>query len=285
MKTNNALTVDNIITVLNQQNYIVEQFTNNVNVPNRFKLDDYNKVVTDLLNYFFIDYSTEHIECSDILYGTLVLINEKIKYKWLENFSLVEFKSLYPNIISKLWKNNEIKFNIYEFGILYSFMVDNFKIIMNNSRLTDVSILLFRHIINFTFGATIPNKFNRSIILMSDHEKIVSYNNKTFTDIFENNQHNVFYIDCDSIYLDYLSPEIMSKINELNLPYKIENNLNGIFMEKKRYLIQKDNIIKPRGLKSSFKSKYKTEKIRVNKLQKIKNLIDIKTTITETYLH
>jgi hypothetical protein len=284
MKTNNALTVDNIITVLNQQNYTVEQFTNNVNDPNRLKLNDYNKVVTDLLNYFFIDYSTKHTKYSDDLYGSLVLINRNIKNKWLENFSLIEFKLLYPNIISKLWKENEIKFNIYEFGILYSFMVDNYENIKNHSSMTDISILLFRYIINFTFGATIPRKYNRSIILMSEHEKIVSYNNNIFTYIFENNQHNVFYIDCDCIYLDYLSPEIMSKINELNLPYKIENNLNGIFIQKMKFIIERDKKIKQRGLSGSFKSKYKLEKTRLKKLQKINNIINNKT-ITEIYLH
>ena len=279
MKTNNPLTVDNIVYLLNQETYTVEQIMSTVqDDPKRLRLHDYNRLVKKLLDYFFIDYDTSKTYITETtLMGASILINEKLKYKWLENFSCIEFYSLYPNIMSKLWKEGKANFNIYEFGVLFNFMVENSKKIKSDSILSETGKLLFKFLLNYTYGASL-NHFSRSFISFDKVDKVPLYTKETFNYIMENNPHNIFYIDVDEIYLDYVSPEVLSHIKLLDLPFTIENNLNGMFMEKKKCIIQKGNIIKPRGLRSSFRSKYKLEKNRINKLQKILNKINDVTT-------
>ena len=275
MKTNNPLTVDNIVYLFNQENYTSEQLMSTLqDDPNRFRLPDYNKVIKKLLDYFFIDYDTSKSYVAEpLLIGTTILVNEKIKYKWLENFSCIEFYALYPNIMSKLWKEGKANFNIYEFGVMYNFFVENSKKIKSDPKISETGKMLFRFILNYTYGASL-NHFSRSFISFDSVDKVPIYTKEVFEHIMEQNPHNIFYLDCDEIYLDYVSPEVLSCIKSLGLPFTIENNINGMFMEKKKYIIQKGNIVRPRGLRSSFRSKYKLEKNRINKLQKILNKIN-----------
>ncbi len=279
MKTNNPLTIDNIVYLFNQETYTVEQIMSTIqDDPNRLRLRDYNRLVKKFLDYFFIDYDTsKSYVIKPVLIGTTVLINEKIKYKWLENFSCIEFFSLYPNIMAKLWKDGKANFNIYEFGVMYNFFVENSKKIKSDPKMSETGKVLFRFFINYTYGAS-QNHFGNSFISFDGVDKVPIYTKETFQYIMENNEHNIFYLDCDEIFLDYVSPEILSCIKSLGLPFTIENNLNGMFMEKKRYMLQKGNNIKQRGLRSSFRSKYKLEKNRINKLQKILNKINANAT-------
>jgi hypothetical protein len=274
MKTKNSITVDNIVYLLNQQNYTVEQLTSqNVNDLNRFRLSDYNDFSKVLLDYFFIDYKTIEIESTKSKFFSVpILLNESIKMKWIENFSSIEFDMMYPHIIVKLWERRDIKFNIYEFGIIYKFIVENYKIIKKNPNITDVSRLLVKYFINFTYGATM-NHLKTSFIQIDDHEKIVTYSKEVLYYIMDKYKDTIFYIDVDSIYLDYIIPEVLSNIKSLGLPYTIQTNLNGMFIEKKKYQIQESGSLRVRGL-SRYRSKYKLEKNRIDKLQKILNKIN-----------
>ena len=280
MTTNNPLTVDNIVYLLNQETYTAEQIMSTIqDDPKRLRLHDYNRLVKRLLDYFFINYDTSKSYVRDSGFqGSVILLNEKIKYKWLENFSHIEFSSLYPSIMTKLWKEGKANFNIYEFGVMYNFMVENIKNIKSNPNISETGRMLFRFVINYTYGAS-QNQFDRSFISFDSVDKVPIYTKETFEYIMEQNQHNIFYIDVDEIYLDYVSPEVLSSVKSLGLPFTIENNLNGMFMEKKRCLIQDGNTINPRGLRATFRSKYKLEKNRINKLQKILNKINnVRTT-------
>ena len=48
MKTKNPLTVDTIVQILNQQNYNIDQFNRIVNNPNRFSINNFNELPTNL---------------------------------------------------------------------------------------------------------------------------------------------------------------------------------------------------------------------------------------------
>jgi hypothetical protein len=274
MKTNNSITVDNIVYLLNQQNYTVEQLTSqNVKDPNRFKFSDYNNFAKVLLDYFFIRYKTIKLKSTTTaFFGATVLINENIKMKWIENFSSIEFYMMYPHITVKLWEKGDIKFNIYEFGTIYKFIVENYKIIKKDPNMTDVSRLLLKYFINFTYGATM-NHMKTSFICIDDHEKIVTYSKETLYSLMDKYKDTIFYIDTDSIYLDYIIPEVLSNVKSLGLPFTIQTNLNGMFIEKKKYQIQESGSLRVRGL-SRYRSKYKLEKNRINKLQKILNKLN-----------
>lgn len=274
MKANNPLTTDNIVYLLNQENYTVEQLMSTFqDDPNRFRLHDYNKVIKRFLDYFFIDYKSDSFEVKLPLMGALILINEKTRYKWLEDFSTIEFNGLYQQIMTKMWREGNGRFNIYEFGVLFNFMVENSKKIKTDPKISETGRLLFKYLLNYTFGAC-ANQIGKSLIYFDNLDKVPLYTKTTFVHIMEKNPHNIFYIDVDQIYLDYVSPEVLSCIKSLDLPFTVENNFTGMFMEKKKYIIQKGNIIKPYGLKGSFKSKYKLEKNRINKLQRILNKIN-----------
>lgn len=268
MNTNNPLTVDNIVCLLNQQPYTVEQLNNqNPNDPNRFKLSDYNNFSKTLLDYFFTDYQSEEFHTVISLMGAPIMINERIKMRWIEDFSSIEFYLLYPNIMIKLWERGEIKFNIHEFGILYKFLVENYKSIKKDPNLTETGRLLLKYFINFTYGATM-NRFGTSFIYFNGHDKISKYTKQTFEHVFEKYGDTIFYIDTDVIYLDYITPEVLSNVKSLGLPYNIGTNLNGMFVEKKKYQIQENGSLRVRGLQR-YRSKYKLEKNRINKLHKI----------------
>lgn len=275
MKTNvkNELTIDNMINILNQQNYTSEQLNkHNPNDPNRFKSSDFLKVSKNLLDFFFTDYKEEDFDSPpDYYQGALVLINEKMKLRWMKDISYIEFTSLYPNIIIKLWKENKLKFSVFEFGIIYTFLVENRKLSLKNPNIKEESKLLWKWMINYLYGAS--SNQHKFFIRVSNIELVSDYTRKTFQKLFEKHTDNVAYLDIDLIFLDYVSPEIIDNyINPLGLPYTITHNIDCMFIEKKRYMIDEFRTLKVRGM-SEWRSKYKFEKLRIKKINKIVNII------------
>lgn len=275
MKTNvkNELTIDNIIKLLNQQNYTVSQMTSTIAAdPNRFRLYDFLKVSKILLDYFFTDYKQEDVNLpSDYYQGSLILLNDKMKSKWMKDISCIEFTSLYPNIILKLWKENKLKFSVFEFGIIYNFLVENRKLIIKNPNTKEESKLLCRVMINYLYGASsTQNKFP---IRVSNIELISAYTKETFQELFEIHKDNVAYIDTDQIFLDYVSPEIIDNyIKPLELPYTIKHNIDCMFVDKKRYIMDEFGTLKVKGI-VEWRTKYKNEKLRIKKINKIVSII------------
>ena len=175
MKTHNPLplTIDNLIGVFDSMSYKTEYFTNNTNDVNRFKMSDYNKLVNRLLTDFFPFYTTKNIiKETDFIIGSIIILNERLQNKWLEKFSSITFNRMYPNIIVKLWETGELEFNIYEFGIIYKFIIDNYDTIKSNPEIDDVVKLAIRFFMNYTFGAA-TSKY--STIQIDNIQKITTY--------------------------------------------------------------------------------------------------------------
>ena len=277
MKTQpkNELTVDNIINLLNEQNYTINQLTSTfVQDPYRFRLKDFINITMIMVNYFFENYTNIKIEIpnSDRLLGSYIAINERMKLKWLKDISYIEFNSLYPNIIIKLWKENKLKFSIYEFGLIYTFLVENKNLILKNPNIKEESKLLLRVIINYLYGASNNLSITNKVVI-DNLELVTLYTKETFQQLFENNKDNVAYLDTDQIFLDYVSPEIINNyIKPLGLPYIIKHNIDCMFIEKKRYIMDEFGTLKVRGIQE-YRSNYKKEKLRLKKINKIVSII------------
>jgi len=278
MKTNVKieLTIDNMVNFLNQQNYTTSQLTSTIYAdPNRFRLGDFIKVSKVLLDHFFTDYKEEDFDLPPNYYqGSVILINEKMKLKWMKDISYIEFTSLYPNIIiklNKLWKENKLKFSVFEFGIIYTFLVENRKLISINPNIKEESKLLCKVMINYLYGASSgQHKFPTRI---SNVDSIPHYTRETLESLFEIHKDNIAYIDTDQIFLDFVSPEILDNyIKPLGLPYTIKHNIDCMFIEKKKYLMDELGTLKVRGI-VEWRSKYKAEKLRFKKINKIVSII------------
>lgn len=274
MKTTvkNELTIDSIINLINQQNYPVEIFTSNTNDPNRFTIHHFQRLCRILLDYHFENY--EQIEIQNDLneFSGICLLNEKnTRNKWLQDISLIEFNSMYPNIIVKLWRENKIHFTIYEFGIIYEFILKNYKKIIHNSNINDSSKLAIKTLLNYLYGASAS--IYPLFIKVSNIHLVSNYAKSNFNLLFEEQKDNVFYIDTDTIYLDLITPYILDKyIKPLGIPYDIEYNFDAMFNDKKRYIIDKNKSVKLHGI-PIYRSKFKMEKMRLNKIYKIKKII------------
>lgn len=268
MKTKNPINVDNIVYLLNQQNFTIEQFT--LKSLNRFSIKDFNNVFLSFIDYFFDSYQINDLEISNNRsYGT-TLINDKLRNYWHTNICKISFDLLYPNIIVKLYENGKLKFNIDEFAIIYSFMVKNINIIKNHKNITDISKLLFKFLINYTYGALSNPKFSNFYV--DKHRLICEYINHPLVTFKNDYIDNIIYVDTDEVYLDFLTKEIKEQFDWLELPYEIEYGINGFFLQKKKFIIDNNNNCKVRGIRE-YKSKYKSQKDRPYKISKLLKII------------
>ena len=133
---------------------------------------------------------------------------------------------------------------------------------------------LLRFLINYTFGAlTIP----LCIIQVDDINKIVLHYEEHLTNLFKDYPNHVIYIDTDVIYFDFLDNNIIDKyIKPLNIPYKIDDELCGIFFQKKKYLAHKSVTSREAIGFTIYKSTFYKEKERIKKLKKIHNIFNEK---------
>lgn len=273
MKTTvkNELTIDSIVNLINQQNYSVDKFTFDTTNPNRFTISDFQRLCRILLDYHFENYTQIEVENDLNEFSGICLFNEKIANKWLENISVIEFNKMYPTIIIKLWKENKIHFTIYEFGIIYEFLVENYKQILKHVNITESSKLAVKTMINYLYGASAS--VYPLFIKASNIHLVSNYAKEKLTNLFYNNVNNVFYIDTDTIYLDFITPDIIQDyIKPLQIPYSIERNFDVMFIAKKRFIIDRDKSLKKHGI-PIYRSKFRFEKNRMNKIYKLMDII------------
>lgn len=235
-----TLTVENLSSLFNKEIDCFENFNKN------FTLQNYNECVKFLLNYFFTGeiLSSFYIN-RDNIKGGYFYSNLKFVNKFVKNCDVIEFTSLYPNIISKLQKSGDIEFSNKNFGVLYSFIVDNYIELKQNLNISKKEFL--KRFINFTFGAMCNNS---SIVNAKNIEIVPVYTKKIFDDIKED-KNNIIRIDVDVIYLKTISIDILKKLSELNLDYTSKNE-SIIFLDYRRIIVTDENckqIIKTEGIK------------------------------------
>jgi hypothetical protein len=260
------LNIDNVVRVLNKSNLSDYNFM----MYNSNNLQNYHIVIKSLLDNFFDYYQDKdfHIREKNNFDSAVILLNKKMTNVWMKDITEIKFISMYPNIIIKLWEQELLKFNIKEFGVLFKFIVHNKELI--KEKLTNRNKGLLNFIINYTYGA-VHN--TNSIIKVDGLNLIISYYKDTLISLYDNYPNNVFYVDVDTIFLDFLDKTILDKyITPLDLPYVIEHHSGIFLMKKKNYILQTKDGIKTYGIEN-FNSEYKLEKDRIKKINNIKSKI------------
>jgi hypothetical protein len=257
------LNIDNVAKVLNRSNLSDYNFM----MYNSNNLANYHIVIKSLLDNFFEYYQVDNFKFEKNTFeGGTTLINKKFTNLWMKDITEIRFINLYPNIIIRLWEQKLLTFNINEFGVLFKFLVQNKDAIKN--KLTNRNKGLLNFIINYTFGA--GHNIN-SVIKINGLDLVVTYIKNTLIDLYTNYSNNVFYIDVDVIYLDFLDKTILDKyIIPLGLPYTIEHHLGGFFIQKKKYILETKNGIRTYGIEK-FESENKIQKERIKKINIIKS--------------
>ena len=264
------LNIDNVIDILNSESNPIYDFL----ISNGHNVFIYNKVIKIFLDYFFDDeYSVDStIHNEEKLFGATVLLNENMIEYYMQDITRLQFISMYPNIMIKLWEDGKLNFNINEFPIIFRFLVQNCNVIKNNSKLEMQGYRLLKFLINYTFRATM---IKNSIIQVDNINKVIKYYRDNLVNLFNDYPKNVIYIDTDIIYFDFLDNSILNKyIKPLGIPYEINNDFDGLFSKKKKYLTFKNTKI-TRGYKI-YDSKFKKDKERMKKLNKINNIFNEK---------
>jgi len=239
----NDLTIDNIVLFLNGLNEEcpISDILSDPRMLSltNYKTINYKNIYDKLLEYFYNELTTvEIVDESDGKYhGAMVHINESIRGKWLSDIHMIDFHSIYPAIICKLFKLGKLKFNIIELGDVYCFLVQNKGYIKKHKHLTKISNALLNGIINSFYGIIVT-----SYILgyeCNDRNIMVDYTQEIFKSLTKNE--DIIYIDISVIYTKRLSTDIINMIEELDLVYNIKRIKKGYFIYKQKYLTISDN--------------------------------------------
>ena len=220
-------------------------------------------------------------------YGTMIYLNENKREKLLKDISRFSFNSLYPHIIIKLYKEGNLKVSIPEFMELYEFIVINHILIISHKDCSDTSRYLLRFMINYLYGLA-NNPYNISDLKIFGIEKVSSYTDDIFKELIAN-EPNVIYIDCDSVYYENKSGNIVEEsLKKLDIPWEIRYDINGYFIQKKKYIYEENGEVKLKGINLKTKKTRKPEHIikieevieklklitRLNKVNRLKSIID-----------
>ncbi|MFW5848119.1 MAG: hypothetical protein ACOCVF_04320 [bacterium] len=258
------LNIENIISILEKENYKYH----NLQFPYGMVSSIYDKIIKELLDTFF-NYEVCGLEIYDNIRQPPISSKIYLKEKGnlVENGYKLEFNLLYPFIIIKLWENSDINFNINEFGVLYSFLVNNYKNVKKLNISKDI-IILWKTLINYTFSILINPV---SQFIRCDYISFVtSYMNNFYDDLIKRYNGIILCVDTDTIYLDFMTKEFIEDIKKIDIPFDI-SNLDFFLMDKKKIIEFNNGNIKSIGLKK-YKSNYQLEKDRIKKLKKIKSI-------------
>ncbi len=265
----NEINIDSVVHLLNLESLPKDLSKDAFMVGNGTNQIRYNKVVKKFLDYFFASvYSIDStIYNKEQRLRSVCLINQKMANYYMRDIVRVEFVSMYPNIMVKLWEDKQMKFNSNEFPILLKFLIRNKEVIRRNPKLERKSLSLLNFLINYTFMASMNRE---SLIQVDDANLVIGYYINQQDDLFNSYPDKVIYIDTDVIYFDFLDNNILDKyIKPLCIPYKIDYDINGIFIQKKKYITTQITGNWVTGFQP-YNSKFLDEKEKMKRAKKIK---------------
>jgi len=270
METN--ISLDRFVEILtNEANNLPTEKFDYPSGSKKFNSNDWYDIIFKLLTEFYPDnkYLIYLKKEETDLTGGKCWLNPIFKEKYVSNLTLIEFESLYPNIICLLYKERKLIFNNDKIGDLYCDLVAlrpeikklQLKIAESGQ---DVSIiekinLLMKLLINYFYGVLSISdeklsKYNYTnpLFYCNDFGKINKYIRCLLDTIIEGFENHIAYIDTDEIFIydDGVINDIEEIISYSNLPYDKEIGLEGYFTEKKHFMIFKNKkIIRLRGIK------------------------------------
>lgn len=210
----------------------------------------FDKLFSD---YFF---STDKIAQDDIelktssVMGAFIKMNDKFSHTWFKNATMIEFNSIYPNIILSIMnkKQNEgIKFNMSNFHRIFATMMNERKRV--KEMMNDTNIDTFKNVyafikiwINMTYGILHTDKSylrcNENIGLLVNAR---AYN--LLRNIYNDFEGHILYIDTDFVIFRYFN-EVSNRFKKFmehplysDIPWNEEKV--SFYIEKlKKYICQ-----------------------------------------------
>lgn len=192
--------LEKIKNLFNSYNYSGEFLSQNILLEkNKFNLKDYNKVCSDLIKIFHEDwiepsttFKSKSPKISPKIIKSKIDLNGKFGY-------CLSYSMFYANIIlNKI----EDPFNIKEFNDVYKFLVENRKFISIENGFTIENKMLWKIIINLTYGFSILGENKGTLVNIKNPEKIVEFSNQLVDDImFSEFGDKILFYNTDEIYL------------------------------------------------------------------------------------
>jgi len=239
------LNIENVIEILNNQ----ETF-------NSYSSNYYIGLVRSLIDYFYNEPTKIEFVKETPIFGGYCNFSSEFLSKECYNIKRIQFESLYPSIIVNLYKEGKIKFNVIEFGELYTFLVENKKVIKSNNKLTNNSQTVLNIVLNGLYGLSSNSLYKFGIdkgCLITDFAyKMNEY-------IFETFKDDIIYIDTDTIYLKEINNSLSTYLSNLPLKYKIEDNINFCVFRKKTFVCEDSNGIRVSGMMKNKSRSYSSQ--------------------------
>ena len=261
------LNIDNVLKILEREKYNYQS----LQYPYGMTISTYNTIIKTLLDNFF-NYKINKLEIDDELYsfpnvgGKVYTIEDNI---YIENSYRINFKSIYPYVLIKLWKKGKIKFNINEFGVLYSFLVNNYKNV-KKLNINENIIVLWKTLINYTYANLLYIPTSSNVFIDCDYPHLVAEHTTNFFDkLIKKYSDIVLYIDTCTMFLDFITKDLLDDIKKFNIPFTVDKDLSFFIIKKKKIIVIENNKVTHRGFKE-YKSNYELEKSRFIKLKKLK---------------
>lgn len=279
MKQIKELNIDNVVKFFISNKNIINQHLGSLNYNNII----YNYISLAIIEYFYEIKTNEFFNVKGKYYvGSPIYLNDKYSEIKMKNIYKISFEMMYPHIIYKLYKYGKIKFSIKEYGEIYCFLVKNIFELKNLLSHHNESNILLKILLNMTFGSSYLNS-----VYLDNRYEVIEYYNNVYNDLIAKN--NIIYLDVDEIFFkEKYKDDIENDIKKLELPYKINDNISGFFIRKKKYVLLENGEIKTCGIYvNKNKTRMYTEyqkyhddiisdfkmQLRIDKVEKLKNKI------------
>ena len=203
------------------------------------KLTDFlikTQKIYEVLGYDFKLKSMER--SSKNSYNSKVWVNEKYVNSTISNLEIITFNLVYPNLITEIAETN-----LNNFNEVYSKIIKIYYLNKNES---------IKKYINMAYGCL----QNPDCMIYSKNMYLIPMKlNNLLNIILSEFKDHIVYIDVDQIFFRNFD-EIKERFenyfknkNKYNLSYYSEKSNLGLFIAKKKYVIEKNGIIKIRGMK------------------------------------
>lgn len=203
------------------------------------RLTDFLIKTQKVYEFFGYDFKLKPTEIiSKDFYGGKVWINEDYVNSSISNLDVITFNLVYPKLITKI-----VETNLENFNEVYSKLIQIYY--------SDKDVKL-KEYINMTYGCL----QNHECMIYSKNIHLVPNRlNKMLSDILSEFKGHIIYIDTDQIFFRNFDEirerfeKYFNNINKYELTYFSEKSKFGMFISKKKYLLEENNKIKIKGLK------------------------------------
>ena len=192
-----------------------------------------NSYYNYMLNFYYDDIRTINDIKNTTSSGGYIYVNEDNSLNWLHDVKKIEFNSLYPLTIVKLLKENKIKINIEELGLLYIFLVENKDEIIKKIKPHNNKNIyrLYKYLINSFYGLIISN----DKYYVDKPKLITHYLSDFYNNLINNYKDDIIYIDVDMFIIKKYNNDIMNQMKFLDIPFDIVDVKKLYIINKKRY--------------------------------------------------